>query len=132
MLKTIAKSLKISFSSQFLNVSFSSQLSLFTKLLYYMDFWENIEFIPKLIRNFNPKVIIYFYGLGYCWQRPVIISIINRDTMISHKIEIMCSFGWSKGHVIMKFVVIVISLVEFDICSLVPEYASWLHNKWDL
>ena len=29
----------------------------------------------------------------------------------------------------MKFVVIVIPLVEFDICSLKLEYISWSHNS---
>ena len=29
----------------------------------------------------------------------------------------MCLFEWSKGHVIMKYVVIVIPLIEFDICN---------------
>ena len=42
------------------------------------------------------------------------------------------SIGWSKGHVIMKSVVIVIPLVEFDIGSLELDYFILSHNKWDL
>ena len=40
------------------------------------------------------------------------IGNLNRDTVISHVIEIVCHIGLSKGHVIMKYVVIVIHLVE--------------------
>ena len=35
--------------------------------------------------------------------------------MISHGIETVCPIGWSKGHVIMKFVATVIPLMELDI-----------------
>ena len=44
--------------------------------------------------------------------------------MIFYGIEIVCPFGLSKGHVIMKFVVAIIPLVEFDICFLELEYVS--------
>ena len=49
-------------------------------------------------------------------------SIINKGTMISHGIKIVCSLGQSKGHVIMKSMVAVIPLMEFNICSLELEY----------
>ena len=52
------------------------------------------------------------------------IGILNRGTMISHGIETVCPLGGSKGHVIMKFVAIVIPLVEFEICSLKLEYVN--------
>ena len=52
------------------------------------------------------------------------IDVFNRDTMIYYEIEIVCHFGKTKGYVIIKFVVIVIPLVEFDICSLELEYVS--------
>ena len=52
------------------------------------------------------------------------IDILNIGTMISHEIEIVCHFGWSKGHVIMKYVATIIPLMEFDICSLKLEYVS--------
>ena len=58
--------------------------------------------------------------------------ILNRGTMISNGIETVCPLVWSKRHVIMKFVVIIISLVEFDVCSFELGYVSWSHNKWDL
>ena len=48
----------------------------------------------------------------------ITISILNRCTMISHGIGIVCPFKWSKGYVIIKSMTIVIPLVEFDICFL--------------
>ena len=44
--------------------------------------------------------------------------------MISYEIETVCPLRLSKGHVIMKFVGIVIPLVEFDICSLEIKYVN--------
>ena len=44
--------------------------------------------------------------------------------MISHRIETMCPIGLSKGHVIKKSMVTIISLIEFDICFLNLEYVS--------
>ena len=85
-----------------------------------------------LIYGWDPKMIIYPYRLGYYWWRLVATCILNRGIMISHGIGIVCLIGWSKGHVIMKFVVIVIPLVEFDICFLELEYVIWSHNKWDM
>ena len=76
--------------------------------------------------SYNP------YGLGHYWWRLVATVILNKDTMISHGIEIVSPLEWSKGHVIMKYVVVVIPLVEFDRCSLKLEHVSWSHNKWDL
>ena len=114
------------------------QLSWFTKLLYCMDSqpWKDIDICQNpqkaLIHGWDPKVVIYHYRLGHCWWMLVTIGILNRDTMISQGIEIVCSLRWSKKHVIMKFVAIVIPLVEFDICSLEVEYVSWLHNNWDM
>ena len=58
------------------------------------------------------------------------IGILNRGIMTSHGIETVCSFGWSKGHVIMKSVATIILLVEFDIYFLELEYVNWSHNKW--
>ena len=92
---------------------------------YYTAWTPNYERILNLCQNQHetltygryPKIVIYPYGLGHCWWRLVAIGILNRNIIISHGIKIMCPFGRSKGHVIMKFVVIVISLVEFDICS---------------
>ena len=49
--------------------------------------------------------------------------------MISQEIETMCPIGWSKGHVILKFMAIVIPLVEFDIYFLKLEYASDYYSK---
>ena len=69
-------------------------------LLYCMDSqpWEDIESTPKSIGvltfGWDPKVVIYLYGLGYCWWRLVTTSILNIGPL-----------GWSKGHVIMKSVV---------------------------
>ena len=114
------------------------QLLWFIKLLYYIDCqpWEDIEHLPKstgdLTYRWDPKVVIYPYGLGYCWWRLVAIGILDTSTMIYHKIETMCPIGWFKGHVIIKFVVTVIPLLEFDICSLELEYVNWSHNKWNL
>ena len=50
------------------------------------------------------------------------IDILNRGSMISHGFEKVCPFGCSKGHVIIKYVNIIIPLVKFDICSLELEY----------
>ena len=68
--------------------------------------------------EWDPKVVIYPYGLGHCWWRVVTIGILYIGIMISHGIEIVCLIGWSKGHVIMKSMTTVIPLVEFDIGSL--------------
>ena len=88
--------------------------------------------LEALTHGWDPKVVIYPYGLGHCWWRPIVIGILNKGTMISHGIEIMCPLGWSKWHVIMKFVAIIIHLVEFNISSLKLEYVNWSHNKWNL
>ena len=85
-----------------------------------------------LIYEWDPKVVIYSYGLGHGWWRLVATGILNIGTMISHGIKTACPLGWSKGHVIVKSMAIVIPLVEFDICSLELEYVIWSHNKWDL
>ena len=86
----------------------------------------------SLTYGWDPKVVIYPYRLDHCWWRMVAPSILNRGTMTSHGIEIVCPLRWSKGNVITKFVAMVIHLVEFDICSLKLEYVNWSHNKWDL
>ena len=107
---------------------------------YYTVWTLKLERILSLCQNqqetltygWDPKMAIYPYGLGYWWWRLVTIGILNRGTMISHVIETVCPLEWSKGHVIMKYVVIVISLMEFDICSLELKYINWLHNTWDL
>ena len=107
---------------------------------YYIAWTLNLERISSLCQNqqkaltygWDPKVVIYPYGLGYCWWRLMAIGILNKGTMISHGIETMCPIRWSKGHVIMKSVATIIPLVEFDICSLELEYIIWSHNKWDM
>ena len=45
-------------------------------------------------------------------------SILGKDTMISHRIEVVSPLRLFKGLVIKKTVMIIIILVEFDICSL--------------
>ena len=87
--------------------------------------------INRRLYGWDPKVVIYPYGLGHCWWRLVATRIFNKGTMISHEIEIVCLF-WFKGHVIMKSIATLIHLVEFDMCSLEMENVSWSHNKWDL
>ena len=107
---------------------------------YYTSWTLNLEMILSLCQNqpkvltykWDLKVVIYPYRLGHYWWRLVAIGILNRSTMISHGIKAMCPLGWSKEHVIMKFMIIVIPLVEFDICSLKLEYVGWSHNKWEL
>ena len=109
---------------------------------YYTAWTLNLKRILSLRQNqqetltygWNPKLVIYPYGLGHYWWRLVVIGILNRGTMICHVIEMVCPIGWSKGHVIMKSVATVISLVKFDICSISfeLEYVSWSHNKWNL
>ena len=104
---------------------------------YYTTWILNLKRILSLCQSqqktltygWDPKVVIYVYGLGYCWWRLVATCILNKGTMISCGIKIVCSLVWSKRYVIMKFVIIVISLVEFGICSLKLEYVSWSHNK---
>ena len=94
----------------------------------FLSLWQNQH--EALTYGWDPKVVIYPYGLGHCLWRPVATSILNKGTMISHGIETMCPFVWSKGHVIMKYVTTIIHLVEFDICSLELEYVIWSHDKW--
>ena len=69
------------------------------------------------------------YRLGHYWWRLVTIGILNRGIMIPHGIKIVCLFGWSKGHAVMKSMSTVVPLMEFDICFFELEYVSWLHNK---
>ena len=90
--------------------------------------WINrrLWFMDKILKWSN---IPYRFGHYWYWWRLVAIGILNRDTMISHKIEIACPFEWSKRHVIMKYIVALIHLVEFDICSLGVKYVSWSHNR---
>ena len=62
--------------------------------------WENIEFVLKLTMTltygWDRKLIIYIpYGLGHCWWKLVTIGILNKDTMISLRIETVCPLGWS-------------------------------------
>ena len=80
-----------------------------------------------LTYRWDPKVVIYPYELGPCWGRLMVIGILNKGT-----IEIVCPIVLSKGHLIMKYMTIVIPLVEFDICTLELEYVIWSHNKWGL
>ena len=54
----------------------------------------------------------------------MIIGILNKDITISHEIEIICPFGCFKGHVIMKSMVVIIPIMEFDISSLEVEYVN--------
>ena len=104
---------------------------------YYVAWTLNLERILSLCWNqqeiltygWDPNVVIYPYKLGHYWWRLVTTCVLNRGTMISHGIEIMCHLGWSKGYVIMKYVAIVISSVEFDICFLKLEYVNWSHNR---
>ena len=106
-------------------------------LSYYTTWALNLERILSLCQNqqealtfgWDPKVVIYPFKLGHCWWRLVAIGILNRGTMISHRIEIVCPLEWSKRYVIMKSIATVIPLMEFDICSLVIEYVNWSHNK---
>ena len=69
------------------------------------------------------------YRLSHYWWRLVVIDILNRGIMISYGIEAICPLGWSKRHVIMKFVVAVIPLIKFNICFLKFKYISWLNNR---
>ena len=104
---------------------------------YYTTWTLNLEKILRLCQyqqealtyRWDPKVVIYPYGLGHYWWRLVATCILNIGTMISHGIEIVCSLGWSKGYVIMKYVTTIIPLVEFDICSLELEYVNRSHNN---
>ena len=104
---------------------------------YYTAWTFNLERILSLSQNqhetltygWDHKVVIYPYGLDHYWWRLVAIGILNRGSMISHGIETVYPFEWSKGHTIMKFVVTVIPLVEFGICFLELEYVNWSHNK---
>ena len=114
------------------------QLPWFTKLLYCWTL--NLERILSLCQNqqkvltyvWNLKVVIYPYGLGHCWWKLVATCILNRCIKISNGIETVCPLRWSKWHVLMKSMAIVIPLVEFNICSLKLKYISWSYNKYDL
>ena len=71
-----------------------------------LSLWWNQDDVLTYGRD--PNVMIYPYRLSHYWWRMVAINILNRDTMISHGIETICPYEWSKGHVFIKFVVIVI------------------------
>ena len=59
----------------------------------------------------------------------VTIGILNKDTTVSHGIETVCSIGWSERLVIMKYVVTIIPLMEFNKWSLSLEYVSWSYIR---
>ena len=122
------------------NKSWRKTIDCYNSPRYHTTWILNLKRVLSLYQNqheaftygWDPKVVIYPYGLVHYWWKLVAICILNRGTMISHGIETMCPLGWSKGHVIMKSVITIILLVEFDICSLELEYVSWSHNKWHL
>ena len=72
-----------------------------TKMLYYIvsQPWENIELMLKLVMTLTYSEIVSWsyipYELGHCWWKPIVISIFNRNTMISHGIETVCLLRWS-------------------------------------
>ena len=107
---------------------------------YYTAWTLNLKRILSLYQDqqealtfeYDPKLVIYLYGFGHYWWRLMATSILNIGTMISHEIETMCFLGWSKRHVIMKYVATVIPLMRFDIFPLELEYVIWSNNKWDL
>ena len=88
---------------------------------YWACFEVNIRFWPI---SETLKWLYISYRLGHYWWRLVAIDILNTKTMISLGIETMCPFEWSKGHVIMNFIVVVIPLVKFDMYSLELEYIN--------
>ena len=70
-------------------------------------YWASVEINRWLwLIGETLKWSYILYGLSHYWWKLVTIGILNRDTMISHGIEIVCLLRWSKGHVIMKFVVL--------------------------
>ena len=97
---------------------------------YYITWILNHEWILSMRQNqqealtyeWDPKVVIYPYGLGHFLWTLVATGILNRDTMISHGIKSVSPLRWSKEHVIMKSVATIIPLLEFDKCSLELEY----------
>ena len=78
------------------------QLSWF--ISYYTAWTLNLEKILSMCQNqkevltyrWDPKVVIYPYRLSYNLCRLVATNILNKGTMISHGIEILCPLGWSK------------------------------------
>ena len=104
---------------------------------YYIACTLNLERISNLYWNqlkaltykWDLNVVIYIYRLGHCWWKLMTIGIFNRNTMISHGIETTCLFRWSKRHAIMKSIIAIIPLVEFDICSLELQYVNWSYDK---
>ena len=120
--------------------SWCKAINVHDSLSYYTMWTLNLERILSLCQNqekaltyrWDSKVVIYPYGLDNYWWRLVATCILNRDTIITHRIEILCPIGWSKCHVIMKFVATVIPLMEFDTWFLELECISWSHNKWNL
>ena len=86
----------------------------------FLSLWQNQH--EALTYGWDPKVVIYPYGLGDYWWRLVAISILNIGNMISYEIETMCPLRWSKGHVIMKSMATIIPLVEFSIYFSELEY----------
>ena len=88
--------------------------------------WSQQE---ALTYGWDPNIVIYPHRLGHYWWRLVVTCILDRHTMISHRIETICLIGWSKSHLIRKTMTIVIHLVKFDICFLKLEYVNWSHNR---
>ena len=59
--------------------------------------WDNIEFVLKLLWPTSEIISWSYipYRLGHCWWKLVAIGILNRGTMLSLGIEIVCPLGWS-------------------------------------
>ena len=110
--------------------SWHKTITCYDSLSYYIAWTLNLERILSLCQNqqealtygWDLKVVIYPYELGCCWWRLLATCILDRGTMISHGIETVCPLRWSKGHVIIKYVAIVIPIVEFDD----QDNPSWL------
>ena len=71
------------------------------------------------------------YGLIHHWLILITIDILNKGTIISHGIEIMCP-PWvilrNFDHKIYGIIVILKWNLRYVICEL--EYVNWLQNKW--
>ena len=73
----------------------------------YYTAWTLIEMLLSLCQNqqealtygWNPKMVIYPYRLGHYWWKLMTIGILNRRTIISQGLKIVCPLRWFKGHI---------------------------------
>ena len=71
--------------------------------------------LEQIIQHFHKKIIQINRTALIGFKVSKLILIEGKiEVMISHRIEIVCSLGWSKWHMLIKSMVVIIHLMEFE------------------